>query len=175
MSGARPGRIAMWRTWDKAAVSDDLWSWQDGRCAWCGYDRVNLVRDHCHMTGLIRGLLCAGCNTNEGHSSSDAWDEWRGGENTANAIGHFEIYENHLGHTSYSPQSALHYFSFAEREAWYELVVAKLNASEIDWPTKVPWIDTAVERKAADYRQMQEAMSAWPLGLAPSPDGRAVS
>lgn len=44
---------------------------QQGRCAICGSDRnhelagrsVRLAVDHCHETGIIRGLLCTGCNT----------------------------------------------------------------------------------------------------------------
>lgn len=39
--------------------------WQDGRCAICGHRR-DLVEDHDHATGMIRGWLCYGCNTKEG-------------------------------------------------------------------------------------------------------------
>ncbi|MFD0374696.1 endonuclease domain-containing protein [Streptomyces sp. NPDC127112] len=36
---------------------------QGGKCAICGGTRAkNLDVDHCHKTGLIRGLLCARCN-----------------------------------------------------------------------------------------------------------------
>jgi Recombination endonuclease VII. len=42
-----------------------LEAWQDGRCALCGRRR-DLVQDHDHATGLVRGWLCVGCNTKEG-------------------------------------------------------------------------------------------------------------
>lgn len=35
---------------------------QNFRCKACG-DETKLVVDHCHETGLIRGLLCRNCNT----------------------------------------------------------------------------------------------------------------
>lgn len=39
----------------------DMIDEQDGRCAICGKE-ANLVLDHCHETGRIRGLLCRPCN-----------------------------------------------------------------------------------------------------------------
>lgn len=42
-----------------------LWEQQKGLCALCGGQgnpRRGLVVDHCHATGLIRGLLCETCN-----------------------------------------------------------------------------------------------------------------
>lgn len=43
-----------------------MWLWQDGRCAVCGLpSRDDLVRDHDHDTGLIRGYLCMSCNLTE--------------------------------------------------------------------------------------------------------------
>ncbi|MET9950138.1 endonuclease domain-containing protein [Streptomyces sp. NPDC006339] len=38
--------------------------WQDGRCAICGKVR-DLVCDHDHRTGLVRGWLCQSCNAGE--------------------------------------------------------------------------------------------------------------
>ncbi|MFG2532811.1 endonuclease domain-containing protein [Streptomyces sp. NPDC048516] len=46
-------------------AEDRLRAWQDGRCAICG-GVERLVTDHDHDTGLVRGLLCRTCNTNEG-------------------------------------------------------------------------------------------------------------
>lgn len=45
---------------------------QDGRCALCGkrQRKQRLTRDHDHLTGRIRGLLCMRCNRALG-----AW-EW---------------------------------------------------------------------------------------------------
>lgn len=36
---------------------------QEGCCACCHRDNLQLVVDHCHKTGKIRGLLCHYCNT----------------------------------------------------------------------------------------------------------------
>lgn len=44
---------------------------QQGRCAVCGVDAVQLQIDHCHATGQIRGLLCGGCNSGLGHLGDD--------------------------------------------------------------------------------------------------------
>jgi hypothetical protein len=34
---------------------------QGGKCALCG-KKQQLVVDHCHATGVVRGMLCRGCN-----------------------------------------------------------------------------------------------------------------
>lgn len=50
-----------------------LWNWQQGMCAVCARPAQAgrpLVRDHCHASGLIRGLLCQRCNVGEGHTAS---------------------------------------------------------------------------------------------------------
>lgn len=46
---------------------------QDGKCALCGHEARGgrgIVRrlyvDHCHTTGIVRGLLCINCNTGLG-------------------------------------------------------------------------------------------------------------
>lgn len=41
-----------------------LWCWQDQQCAICGRRR-ELVVDHDHDSGLVRGLLCGPCNSRE--------------------------------------------------------------------------------------------------------------
>lgn len=49
---------------------------QGGRCAICRTDaplgKSNRWHvDHCHATGVVRGLLCAGCNVGIGHLGDD--------------------------------------------------------------------------------------------------------
>jgi hypothetical protein len=48
---------------------DVLFAKQGGKCALCGIDNTgrenakHFAIDHCHDTGVIRGLLCSPCNT----------------------------------------------------------------------------------------------------------------
>jgi Autographiviridae endonuclease VII len=47
---------------------------QSGVCAMCGRKfKRSLCVDHCHKTGLLRGLLCRGCNVGIGNLG----DDWR--------------------------------------------------------------------------------------------------
>ncbi len=46
------------------------------RCAMCG-GSGGLVADHCHDTGLVRGLICYRCNSFEGFSDTPALNAWR--------------------------------------------------------------------------------------------------
>jgi len=51
-----------------------LYEKQDGKCAICGEipkTERGLHVDHCHTTGVIRGLLCHGCNTGIGALKED--------------------------------------------------------------------------------------------------------
>lgn len=48
----------------------EMYAKQDGRCAICGEipsTRRGLHIDHCHETGIVRGLLCHGCNIGIGN------------------------------------------------------------------------------------------------------------
>ncbi|MEW2463160.1 endonuclease domain-containing protein [Microbacterium sp. NPDC047426] len=75
--GCKPGEAGVLWDLERAAdalLGDDdsvLARWQNGRCAICG--RVaDLVCDHDHATGLVRGWLCRSCNTMEGtHQEPD--------------------------------------------------------------------------------------------------------
>lgn len=40
---------------------DAMYFEQDGKCLVC-LDKEATVVDHCHKSGRVRGLLCAGCN-----------------------------------------------------------------------------------------------------------------
>lgn len=50
--------------------------WQAGRCGICSRER-SLVTDHDHSTGLVRGLLCHGCNTAEGFRTAGPYRRYR--------------------------------------------------------------------------------------------------
>lgn len=55
---------------------DRILASQKGRCAICGAKyadrrRARLAVDHCHETGLIRGLLCSSCNQGIGQFKDD--------------------------------------------------------------------------------------------------------
>lgn len=56
---------------------DFLLNWQNDRCAMCSSDKHSLVLDHCHESGLVRGLLCSSCNTTEPRSPRIEWDIYR--------------------------------------------------------------------------------------------------
>lgn len=68
---------------------DLIWRWQRGRCAICGlgnpkgpydgvhYNAAGFVIDHDHVTGLMRGWLCTGCNISEGTSGSGQAERYR--------------------------------------------------------------------------------------------------
>lgn len=150
-----------WKRWARPVegATVDLCDWQDNRCAWCGHSNVTrgLVRDHCHLTGLVRGYLCSGCNSREGSGSESVWGGWRAGDNPANALGQYEIYRNHLGETPLSPQGALQYYSPDELAAWFALLPEALSQGR-PWPAEAPWINTALARREAAYAQMREAL-----------------
>ncbi len=56
---------------------NELRNWQEHRCAMCGFEDSKLVMDHCHESGLIRGLLCQPCNLNESSNSNFCWQIYR--------------------------------------------------------------------------------------------------
>lgn len=49
----------------------------DKFCGICGTKDDRLVNDHCHTTGLLRGLLCFSCNNFEGRKDTPTFDAWR--------------------------------------------------------------------------------------------------
>ena len=49
-------------------IYQQMFARQNGRCAICngtdpGQGKTRLSIDHCHKTGIVRGLLCSNCNT----------------------------------------------------------------------------------------------------------------
>jgi len=44
---------------------------QQSACLICGIHDTNLVIDHCHSTGKVRGLLCGRCNKGLGWMNDD--------------------------------------------------------------------------------------------------------
>lgn len=72
-TGHTPGQAQVLWDLERAAerlVGDEgdvLARWQDGRCAVCGR-HADLVCDHDHATGLVRGWLCRSCNATEGRN-----------------------------------------------------------------------------------------------------------
>jgi hypothetical protein len=54
---------------------DKMYNEQNGRCAICGKHQLELNKslhlDHCHLTGIVRGILCSNCNTGLGLFKDD--------------------------------------------------------------------------------------------------------
>ena len=63
-----------WRGLSDAA--DFIHEWQRHYCAICGDPHSRTV-DHDHYTGLIRGILCGGCNRAEGSSGHPIYQKYR--------------------------------------------------------------------------------------------------
>lgn len=63
-----------------------------GRCALCGQAPSKLVRDHCHASNLLRGLLCTSCNRLEG-SRDGVFDDYRQ-RNPATILDYWEPYND---------------------------------------------------------------------------------
>ncbi|MGY0062871.1 endonuclease domain-containing protein [Streptomyces sp. LZ34] len=59
------------------SAASALRRWQAGACAMCSARPERLLVDHCHRTGLIRGLLCTSCNTAEGLQSAPSFVAYR--------------------------------------------------------------------------------------------------
>lgn len=51
--------------------------WHRKRCAICGSPGEHLIEDHDHVTGLVRGRLCRGCNIREGMNRGGIWSKYR--------------------------------------------------------------------------------------------------
>lgn len=144
-----------WKSWPLTPGAD-FYEFHAGRCGWCGSDTRRLVEDHCHATGLIRGLLCRPCNSSEGWGPETVWGGWRGGDNPAAALGIFEVYVSAFGDTPLSLDSPLSYYTRAERAAWWsEVEVAE------SWP-EAPWTDAAKARREVETAALREAAASIP-------------
>ena len=66
---------ARWRYGVERGTYAKMFEAQDGKCAICGTtDTGKMSRfhiDHCHDTGIVRGLLCGPCNTGIGQLKHD--------------------------------------------------------------------------------------------------------
>lgn len=144
----RGGRA--WKSWPVPSTPTTLRKWQAGRCAMCGHED-RLVRDHCHMTGFVRGLLCSGCNTTEDYASPD-WKAWREGDTPARALGFVEVYEGPRG-TPLHSSSPLNYYSLAERLAWWDECI---RAGVL--PIEAPWTAAARARKTVEQESDRRAL-----------------
>jgi hypothetical protein len=148
---------AAWKTWDAPKPGATLCQWQARRCAWCGYDGFPLARDHCHQTGLIRGLLCAGCNVEEAFDIGDGWQAWREGDHPAAALRIAEVYVGPSRETPLRPTSVLNYYTAEERAAWWAGVGRDVAAGE-PWPISAPWTEVATTRYQTDLETVRRAM-----------------
>jgi hypothetical protein len=54
---------------------DALRVFQNNACAICKRNNVKLCIDHCHKTGIVRGLLCSSCNNGLGYYEKPLWPE----------------------------------------------------------------------------------------------------
>lgn len=79
-------------SWGIPTEPTTLRVWQDGRCAMCDDAHSQLVEDHCHDTGKVRGMLCRGCNATEPNSDAPAWSMWRAGMTPARLLGEDRTY-----------------------------------------------------------------------------------
>lgn len=59
------------------SATQALRRWQDGACAICSARPKRLLVDHCHRSGLVRGLLCTSCNTAEGLRDAPSFAAYR--------------------------------------------------------------------------------------------------
>lgn len=152
--------VESWRAWPAPTKPMTLRKWQNGRCAMCGYED-RLVRDHCHHTGLVRGLLCYSCNQWESDYSTmgDAWKPWRSGDHPANLLGVVEVYVSTTGQTPLDHRAALSYYTRDEQRAWWDSIPAALEAGE-PWPAEAPWTESALAWLEVDRRRTMEALTA---------------
>ncbi len=62
---------------------------QNGRCLICSFQKPRLAIDHCHRTGVVRGLLCKKCNSALGLLNDDA----KTAENAAEYLSNHGTYQ----------------------------------------------------------------------------------
>lgn len=144
-----------WRAWPLPEAGTTLRKWQAGRCAWCG-EKTALIVDHCHRTGLVRGMLCRSCNNGEGFGGR-AWDAWRDGDHPARAIRHVEVYVSTYGRTALYPEAALSHYTSDEQEAWWAAVETSLPEGG-EWPTEAPWTEAATARRESELAALKAAI-----------------
>jgi recombination endonuclease VII len=60
---------------------------QNGVCAYCHKPARRLVVDHCHVTGVVRALLCDRCNMGSGHFGDEPEPMRRAADNIERSRG----------------------------------------------------------------------------------------
>lgn len=91
--------VPAFKFWEPAMPGATMSQWQDGRCGLCGF-REQLVKDHCHDTGMVRGLICRSCNTTDGVGDGHNLNKWRDGVTVAAELGIEEVYVNPVTRTT---------------------------------------------------------------------------
>lgn len=79
--------------------------WWNRDCAICGAPGLDLVEDHDHATGLVRGWLCRSCNIQEGKSDVPVYRKYRE-RPPAVILGIRVRYANIFGETPMTPTGA---------------------------------------------------------------------
>jgi Recombination endonuclease VII len=120
-----------------AITFQDLLAWHDGCCAFCGKRVAALIVDHDHDAGVVRGLLCGGCNIREAAmTTSDAasWVDYRANPPAkilALSIKYKGGIESYLPPRAYTPTGNVTLDDLAGLGLAYRESRAELDASHI--------------------------------------------
>lgn len=102
------------------------------RCGICGDPDPQLVRDHCHTTGLVRGMICMSCNIGEGFHDSPRFVAWRPTAPMLE-IGQREYYGYGTSYGYYTCVAGSEGFRHSTTEQLKSLPMAELLQRHADW------------------------------------------